>query len=150
MRRSVSDVWRERQPPETPAPLRVLCVEDLRWVAEAIRDLVDREAGLECVGILAAPDDLAREAVRLKADIVLLDLYFGGHDGEVAFRAMRALLDAAPHVRVIIVTGDNHPQMVQRAFDLGARGYIVKDAPRALIEAIRAVGGGEAPRPFDR
>ena len=124
--------------------VRVLCVEDLHFVAEAITDAVNREAGLESVGILATPDRLVEEARRLHVDIVLLDLRTGGAD---AFETMVTLKREQPDIQVIVVSGDNHPKTVQRAFDLGASGYVIKHDHREIIEAVNAVAAGETWRP---
>jgi DNA-binding NarL/FixJ family response regulator len=124
--------------------VRVLCVEDLHFVAEAICDEVNRQEGFCSVGILATPDRLVEESQRLRPDVVLLDLRTGGAD---AFEAMVALLRAQPGVRVIVVSGDNHPRTVERAFELGASGYVVKHDHREIIEAVRAVANGGTWRP---
>lgn len=124
--------------------VRVLCVEDLHFVAEAICDEVGREEGFQSVGILPTPDRLVEEAARLQADIVLLDLRTGGAD---ALETMVELLRAQPKVRVIVVSGDNHPRTIERAFELGASGYVVKHDHREIIEAVRAVVAGGTWRP---
>lgn len=132
-------------PPEVTDVVRVLCVEDLRLVAEAISDDVSREPGFQCVGILQTPDGLVDQVRRLHVDVVLLDLRTGGAD---AFHALSVLSSTLPEVRVIVVSGDNHPQTIQQAFDAGARGYVVKRDPKEIIEALKVVAAGEtwAPR----
>jgi|SRR5690606_15298012 len=131
-------------PPGEADVVSVLCVEDLHFVAEAICDEIDRQPDLRSVGSLPTPDRLIDEASRLEPDVVLLDLRTGGAD---AFETMVALLRAMPTVRVIVVSGDNHPRTVERAFELGASGYVVKHDHREIIEAVRAVAGGETWRP---
>ncbi len=87
-----------------------------------------------------------REVRRLKVDVVLLDLYYGGHD---AFGQLAALTKSAPNVRTIVVSGDNHPDTITRAFEAGARGYVVKGDSREIIAAIQAVSAGKTWRPGD-
>lgn len=125
-------------------PVRVLCVEDLHFVAEAICDDIDREAGFQSVGILPTPDRLIEEAQRQRPDIVLLDLRTGGAD---AFDTMVELLSVMPGIRVIVVSGDNHPKTIARSLALGASGYVVKHDPREVIEAVKAVAAGGVWRP---
>lgn len=126
--------------------VRVLCVEDLRPVAEAICDGIDAERGLKSVGTLDSPDHLLAEVRQKTPDIVLLDLYYGGRD---AFGQLAALREASPETKVIVVSGDNHPDTIKRAFSLGARGYVVKSDLREVIAAIKAVAGGGTWRPGD-
>lgn len=127
-----------------PRLVRVLCVEDLHPVAEAICDAVDDAGGLKSVGVLSTPDGLLAEVRRRKPDVVLLDLYYGGRD---AFKELKALRDAEPGVAVIVVSGDNHPATIRRAFEAGVRGYVVKSSVGEVIDAIRAVSGGKVWRP---
>ena len=129
----------QSQAQDQPRSVRVLCVEDLRAVAESICDVVDHEPDMESVGILATPDHLDREVRRLSANVVLLDLYFAGR---TAFPALAELLRAEPSVRVIVVSGDNHPHTIARAFALGASGYVVKGDLSEVIDAIRATMQG--------
>jgi two-component system, NarL family, response regulator DesR len=126
-------------------PLRVLCVEDLRIVAEAISAAIDAEPDMRSVGILPTPETLARETRRLNPDIVLFDLYYGA--GRAAFDDLAGLRSAAPHIAVIVISGDNHPATIERALAAGARGYVVKSDMREVIEAIRAVAAGGTWRP---
>jgi len=121
-------------------------VEDLHAVAEAICERVDKEPDLKSVGVLHAPDGLLREVQQLNPDVVLLDLYYGGRD---AFPQLRVVAQAAPQVRIIVVSGDNHPETIRRAFEAGARGYVVKGDPAEIVAAIRAVWAGGSWRPGD-
>lgn len=127
-----------------PRVVRVLCVEDLHPIAEAICDAVNDAGDMQSVGVLASPEGLVEEVRQRKPDIVLLDLYYGGRD---AFAQLIALVSAEPAVRVIVVSGDNHPHTIMRAFDLGAHGYVVKSDMREVIDAIRAVAAGRDWRP---
>lgn len=125
--------------------LRILCVEDLRPVAEAIGAAIDAEPGMRSVGILPTPETLARETQLLQPDVVLFDLYYGA--GRPAFDDLAHLHTAAPQIALIVISGDNHPATVQRAFAVGARGYVVKSDMREVIAAIRAVAAGGTWRP---
>jgi DNA-binding NarL/FixJ family response regulator len=147
--RAVSFVHAEgtMMPRHAAEAVRILCVEDLHFVAEAICDDVNREPGFQSVGMLPTPDRLIDEARRLEPDIVLLDLRTGGAD---AFATMAELLAVLPQVRVIVVSGDNHPKTIDRAFDLGASGYVVKHDPREVIDAVKTVAAGGAWRPRRR
>lgn len=123
----------------------MLCLEHLSIVAAAICERIDAEDDLESVGVLHTPEELLAEAQRLKPDVVLLDLYYGGRD---AFDELRALTEAAPEVGAVVISSDNHPDTIRRAFEAGARGYVLKGTDMAdIVAAIRAVSAGKLWRP---
>jgi two-component system response regulator DesR len=69
-----------------------------------------------------------------------------GLDG---IEAARALATAVPEVRAVVLTTFGRPGFLRRAMEVGASGFLVKDAPVAeLARAIRAVVAGE--RVIDR
>ncbi len=96
----------------------------------AVADVEVREAdSLE--GVLAALE--AEPAI----DLVLLDLHMPGNHGLAGLAAIRAQF---PAVAVVLVSANEDPQIVRRALDHGAAGYIPKSAGLdELRGAIRAV-----------
>ena len=65
-----------------------------------------------------------------------------GLDG---IEATRRIVDAAPHVAVLVLTMHDDDETVFAAVRAGARGYLLKGAQRAeLLRAVRAVAAGEA------
>ncbi|WP_226468675.1 response regulator transcription factor [Luteimonas panaciterrae] len=98
--------------------------------ADAVDDLQVREAD-SLDGVLAALD--AEPGI----DLVLLDLHMPGNHGLAGLAAIRA---QHPGVAVIVVSANDDPQVVRRALDHGAAGYLPKSAGLdELREAIRSV-----------
>lgn len=80
-------------------------------------------------------------AVRLRPDVLLLELSLPRLDGLAVVRALRC---AAPEVRCVFVTGHSDLGHVRAAFAAGAVGYVAKDAaPEELYEAVARAGRGE-------
>ncbi len=78
--------------------------------------------------------------------MALLDIEMPGGDG---IEAARALATAVPGCRAVILTTFGRPGFLRRAMEVGAAGFLVKDAPVAeLARGIRAVMAGE--RVIDR
>ena len=76
---------------------------------------------------------------RVQADIAVIDVMMPEIDGfELARRAMRA----HPGMRVLFLSGMNSPAYVERARQLGAAGWVVKDSFAELIKAIALVTSG--------
>jgi DNA-binding NarL/FixJ family response regulator len=65
--------------------------------------------------------------------------------GGTGISATRAILNASPHIRILMVTLYEDSESVFTAIRAGARGYLLKDAGAdEMTRAIQAVGRGEA------
>jgi two-component system response regulator DesR len=85
-------------------------------------------------------DEVVPAAVEHRPDVALLDVEMPGSDG---IEVTRALKEALPGVRVLIVTTFGRPGFLHRALRAGADGFLVKDTPaRQLADAVRRVHAG--------
>ena len=126
--------------------VRVLLAEDQAMVRGALASLLALEGDIEVVSEVAR-GDLVLDAARASTpDVALLDIEMPGQDGIEAARELAAEL---PGVRAVVLTTFGRPGFLRRAMEVGAAGFLVKDAPVAeLATAIRAVVAGE--RVIDR
>jgi two-component system response regulator DesR len=107
----------------------------------ALVQLLDLEDDLEIVAQVARGDEIVPAALEARPDVAVVDIELPGTDGIEAARLLRA---AVPTCAVVIVTTFGRPGYLRRAFDVGARAFLVKDAPvESLAEAIRRVVAGE-------
>ena len=120
--------------------IRVLVAEDQAMILGALAALLEIETDLEVVGQARTGTEAVDLARRLKPDVVLTDIEMPGLTGlDVAAQLKSEGLSA----RVIILTTFARPGYLRRALDVGASGYLLKDAPSAqLADAIRRVAGG--------
>jgi two-component system, NarL family, response regulator DesR len=126
--------------------IRVLIAEDQTLVRGALRALLELEDDLEVVAEVGRGDAVVDAAREHRPDVALLDIEMPGGDG---IEAARALATAVPECRAVILTTFGRPGFLRRAMEVGAAGFLVKDAPVAeLATAIRAVVAGE--RVIDR
>jgi two-component system response regulator DesR len=126
--------------------IRVLIAEDQSLVRGALRALLDLEEDLEVVAEVGRGDAVVDAALEHRPDVALLDIEMPGGDG---IEAARALAAAVPDCRAVILTTFGRPGFLRRAMEVGAAGFLVKDAPVAeLARGIRAVMAGE--RVIDR
>jgi two-component system response regulator DesR len=126
--------------------IRVLIAEDQTMVRGALRALLDLEDDLEVVAEVGRGDAVVPAAREHRPDVALLDIEMPGGDG---IEAARALATAVPDCRAVVLTTFGRPGFLRRAMEVGASGFLVKDAPVAeLARAIRAVVAGE--RVIDR
>lgn len=119
----------------------ILVADDHPVVRDGIVSIVEGEKDMR---VIALADDGVKTLELVKSelpDVVLLDLRMPGLDGLEVIAQIQSL--ALPS-RVIILTTFESEHDVQLALKAGARGYLLKDTPRAtLLEAIRKVHNGE-------
>ncbi|CCG02519.1 response regulator transcription factor [Blastococcus saxobsidens] len=126
--------------------IRVLIAEDQTMVRGALRALLELEDDIEVVAEVGRGDAVAAAAAEHRPDIALLDIEMPGADGLAAARELATVL---PTCRSVILTTFGRPGFLRRAMEVGAAGFLVKDAPVAeLARGIRAVMAGE--RVIDR
>nr|WP_221277187.1 response regulator transcription factor [Deinobacterium chartae] len=123
-----------------------MLAEDQTLVAGALEALLSLEPDLEVVGLAANGEEALAAARRLQPDVVVTDIEMPRLSGlELAARIRSEL----PRIRVVILTTFARSGYLRRALEVGARGYLLKDAPASeLAGAIRRVhAGGRAVDP---
>ena len=125
----------------SPAKIRVLIADDHVTVLEGLAAIIGRQADMEVV----AEADNGRKAVELwrkhHPSVGLLDLRMPVLDGGGAIEEIRQQDSSA---RIIVLTTYDTDNEIARAVKAGARGYLLKDAPREdLLDCIRRVSRGE-------
>ena len=122
--------------------LRILIAEDHATVREGVRLLVNAQADMEVVGEAEDGDAAVSEAVRLKPDVVIMDISMPGVNG---LRATKKLRNLIPAIKILILTRHSDDGYLQQLITAGANGYVLKQsAPSELINAIRVVADGKA------
>jgi DNA-binding NarL/FixJ family response regulator len=126
---------------QSALPVRVFIVDDHLLFRAGLRALLE-ENGLMPVGDVGNAEEALDQIVRLRPDVVLMDLSLPGMSGVEATSRLSAL---APEVRILILTVSVGDQTVVDAVLAGASGYLLKDArTEELIRAIEAAAGGQA------
>jgi two-component system response regulator DesR len=122
--------------------IRVMLAEDQAMVRGALKALLSLEADITVVADVGRGDQVVEAAMAARPDVALLDVEMPGIDGLAAARALR---DALPACRSLILTTFPRPGLVRQAMESGAHGYLLKDAPAdELAKAIRRCAAGES------
>ena len=115
-------------------PLRILIADDHRLFAEALEAILAADERIEVVGQAGDGSAAVELARRLEPDVVLMDVSMPVLDGFEATREIRA---GGEGVRVLMLTGSNSRDDVDRSRDAGASGYVTKD--RIASELVAAI-----------
>jgi DNA-binding NarL/FixJ family response regulator len=114
--------------------MRIVLVDDHPVVREGLAAALDDR--FDVVGAFGTAEDAIHESERLRPDVVVLDLELPGMSGLEAIARF-----AAP---VLILTAYGAEEDVRRAFEGGAKGYLLKGAPLAdIVRALEAIASGE-------
>ncbi len=124
----------------------MLGVDDNEAIGRALDRRLRREPGLEWVGFLTSADTLVDAVGRLEPDIVLLDLDMPGRQ---PLETLEELAATHPRTKVVILSGLVRRELIDRAFEAGAWGYLSKNEEMAEIVAAlrRVMAGGLAMSP---
>jgi DNA-binding NarL/FixJ family response regulator len=117
-------------------------VDDHEVVRVGLRALLSRHPDFEVVDEASSGQEAVRKALLHRPDIVVMDVRLNGMSG---IEACRELTQAAPDVKVIMLTSYGDDDTLFEAIAAGAAGYVLKQIGSSdLIKAIETVGRGES------
>ena len=130
--------------PSATAPIKVLLADDEGLVRSGFKVLLDAEDDIRVVGEAANGAEAVERARATRPDVVLMDIRMPELDGIKATGEI-VRTPGMEQVRVLILTTYDTDAYVFEALQVGASGFLLKDAgPAELLHAIRVVAGGEA------
>jgi DNA-binding NarL/FixJ family response regulator len=126
--------------PASPSKRRVLVIEDQSAVCDLVAEMIQSHP--RCVSVGTASDGLraVELALRLKPDILVLDVVMPGIGG---LEVMRRLGNGLPTTRVLIFSGKQEPHIVRALMQAGIHGFVNKNGPlNELRKALDALADG--------
>lgn len=122
--------------------IRLLLVDDHEVVRLGLRALFNRTGTIDVVGEAGTMKSAVAEAIRLKPDVVLMDVRLPDGDGIEACREIRA---ECPDIRVLFLTSYPDETAVLSTVFAGAAGFLLKEiGGAALVQAVEAVAEGQS------
>jgi DNA-binding NarL/FixJ family response regulator len=119
--------------------ISVLLVDDHAVVREGLRTLLKDEGDIEVVGEAKNGRQAVELTRKLRPAVVVMDIAMPVLNG---LEATRMILNTLPRTKVIILSAHNDDAYVEQATELGAAGYLLKQSPCLLPNAVRDVQQG--------
>jgi len=119
----------------------ILLVDDHPLVRRGLADLINPQADLRVCGEAATHDEALGAVARLRPDLAVVDIGLGEADG---LELVKALSELHPGLLVLVCSMHAEADYAERALRAGARGYVMKQEPDAVVlAAIRRVLSGQ-------
>ena len=127
----------------TPSqPIRVMLVDDHTMVRRGIATMLRVFDDLQLVGEAESGETAIQLVPEVMPDVILMDMSLPAMDGATATRVIR---QQYPHMQVIALTSFKEGEVIRKALEAGAIGYLLKDiSADDLVWAIRAAHAGRA------
>ena len=122
--------------------VRVLLVDDHEVVRLGLMTLLEDLPWVDVVAEAGTAAEALSAVAREQPDVVVMDIRMPGESG---IDACREITSRWPETHVIMLTSYSEDELIFRALQAGASGYVLKQVGnRPLIEALEAVRKGEA------
>jgi len=126
-------------------PLRILAIDDHRLFTEALEALLKFDETIERVDSVETGEQALEWCRTSRPDLVLMDIDLPGMDGIEATRRLRSIY---PEVNVVIISAFQQPDVIRRAMEAGAAGFIPKTrAADELARVLQRASIGETSLP---
>ena len=124
------------------AKTRILLVDDHDIVRLGLMTLLNDQPDMVVIGEASTAGEAVKAAEKLNPDVVLMDIRLPGEGG---IEATRQVTSQFPNIKVVMLTSFADDELVMRAINAGAVGYVLKQVGNEeLIRAIQAAARGEA------
>jgi two-component system response regulator NreC len=122
--------------------IRILVADDHALVREGITAILRLHEDMEVAGEAADGKEAIQKAMKLRPDIVLMDIAMPGLGG---LEATIEIKKTHPEIKILVLSQYDDKEYVNRLLTAGVSGYILKHAVGTdLVTAIRAVARGES------
>ncbi|MBV8342576.1 MAG: response regulator transcription factor, partial [Gammaproteobacteria bacterium] len=122
---------------EIKSRIRVVLADDHPVVRDGLAAMVNQQADMEVVGEAGDGEEAIALYEQHRPDVMVLDLRMPKRDGVAV---VQHVLETNPKACILIMTTYDGDEDIFQCLSQGAKGYLLKGAPRQeILSAIRAV-----------
>ncbi len=122
-------------------PIRVLLADDHTILLDGLSMVLNQYPNIEVVGVAHDGSEAIKQLYETQADVVLIDVQMPQMDG---FQTANVIRDNFPNVKILVLSMHNDRPYIERMYQIGASGYLLKTASiDEILEAIEKVHRGE-------
>ena len=120
--------------------LRILLVDDQKFVRHKLQQMLSIDANLQIVGTASDGEMAIAQVESLKPDVILIDIEMPKMNG---IEATKIISQRFPDCKILIFSSYEHQEYVQKIIAAGADGYVLKSTPAEdLVTAVYSVCKG--------
>jgi DNA-binding NarL/FixJ family response regulator len=120
--------------------IKVLLADDHVMVRDGLRYLLEAAGDIQIIAVAEGGKDAVTKAIVYQPNVVIIDISMPDLDG---MEATQQIVTYCPNTRVLLLSMHHTAEYVQRALEVGAFGYVLKDeAGYDLLLAVRALYRG--------
>ena len=117
--------------------IRIVLADDHPVVRDGLAAMINQQDDMEVVAEAGDGEEAITLFEQHRPDVMVLDLRMPKRDGVAV---VQHVLQRNPKARILIITTYDGDEDIFQCLSQGAKGYLLKDAPRAeILSAIRAV-----------
>jgi two-component system NarL family response regulator len=122
---------------EMKSGIRIVLADDHPVVRDGLAAMINQQDDMEVVAEAGDGEEAISLFEQHKPDVMVLDLRMPKRDGVAV---VQHVLQMNPKARILIITTYDGDEDIFQCLSQGAKGYLLKDAPRTeILSAIRAV-----------
>jgi DNA-binding NarL/FixJ family response regulator len=141
MRYAVSSHPDVRDVRNTAERIRVLLLDDHPAVVDGLAGYLEHQPGIEVVARCTTVDSALASLQKVQPDVAIVDVKVGGG---FTFELVTKARASLPDLKLIFITGHDDDVFMEKAFKVGAQGFVLKSEPLAdIAQAVREVASGQ-------
>jgi DNA-binding NarL/FixJ family response regulator len=120
--------------------MRILIIDDDNLVLASLKTILEAEPEIEVVGSGNSGQQAIELYQRIKPDVLLMDIRM---DEMTGIEAAEEILAADKEAKILFLTTFSDDAYIAKAFQIGAKGYILKQNFDSIAPSVKAVCMGQ-------
>lgn len=120
--------------------MKVLIVDDDKLVCASLKTILEADKEIEVVGTGNTGQQAVDLYLKLKPDVLLMDIRM---DGMTGIEAAEIIMEKEKKARILFLTTFSDNDYIAKAFQIGAKGYILKQNFESIVPSVQAVFMGQ-------